>query len=360
MKDLNYREKIESELKNISPVLADLGFELEKKQPHIGGERIILSQKKLVLLCAEKSTGNRAVAKCSRFKEGTDEIKRENEARGHLAQAKFALNELVLPKEIFFGEKNGYLIFITKYINQEKIFVAHSLQEQFFMALCALERQESFHATTYEHLNIVKNIFDIITPQNYSEKFDYFMKNIKKNCENPQISSLLEKTKKFFDENLKIIGAYSYYLIHEDFVPHNFRINNSQIHTLDCASLHYGNKYESWARFLNYMTIHNPELENKLTQYIKNSRGENEYLSLRLIRIFKITQLINYHSSLFDKISGNFLALTKIRLDFWLKVLSGFLEDKKISAEEHAIYIQKRNALRSKEEKERQREFAAA
>jgi hypothetical protein len=360
MEKFNYQEKIKLELKNISPVLSGLGFELEKKQPHIGGERMILSQKKLVLLCTEKSTGNRAVAKCSKFKEGIDEIKREKEVRSHLTNVKFALDELALPKEMFFGEKNGYLIFITQYINQEKIFVGYSLLDQFFMALRALERQESFHATTYEHLNIIKNTFDVQTPQNYSEKFDYFIKNINKNCENSQISFLFEKTKKFFDENLKIIETYSYYLIHEDLVPHNFRIENLQIHTLDCASLHYGNKYESWARFLNYMTIHNPELENKLTNYIKNNRGENEYFCLRLMKIFKIAQLMNYHSGLLDKIDGNFLALTKIRLVFWSKFLSRLLEDKKISAAEHSDYIQKRNALRSEEEKERQREFAAA
>ncbi|MBI2627913.1 MAG: hypothetical protein HYW71_00545 [Candidatus Niyogibacteria bacterium] len=360
MEKFNYQEKIKAELKKISPILSRLGFELEKKQLHIGGERIILSQKKLVLLGVEKSTGNHIIIKCSKFKEGIDEIKREKEVRDHLIKTKFALDELALPKEIFFGEKNGYIIFITKYIDQEKIFVEHSLPEQFFMALRALERQESFHATTYEHLNAVKNVFEVLTSQIYSERFDYFIKNINKNYKNSEMPPLFEKTREFFKKNLNIINAYSYYLIHEDLVPHNFRINNSQIHTLDCASLHYGNKYESWARFLNYMIIHNPELENKLTQYIKNSRGENEYLCLRLMRIFKITQLINYHSGLLDKIEGNFLALTKMRLNFWLKIMSQLLEDKKISAEDHSDYIQKRDVLRSEEEKERQREFAKA
>ncbi|MBI5045402.1 MAG: hypothetical protein HZC14_00090 [Candidatus Niyogibacteria bacterium] len=333
---------------------------MEKKQPHISGERAVLSQKSLVLFCAEKSTGNRVVVKCSGHEDGMREIRREKIMRDHLATAKYSTDRPALPKETFFGERDNYIFLATEYVDQERVFVKHDLQQQFFMALNAFERQEAFHATTYEHLSSIKKIAEIITPELYSEKFGNFIKNANANYQNSETLSTLMQAKNLFDQNLNMVRTYSYYLIHEDLVPHNFRIRNSHIHMLDCASLQYGNKYESWARFINYMVIHSPELEKKLLQYIKNSRGEREYLCLRVMRAFKVAQLINYHASLISKVEGNFLQLTKIRLDFWTKVLSKILADEKISSEEHENYTRQRDALRSNEEKERQQEFAVA
>lgn len=127
---------------------------------------------------------------------------------------------------------------------------------------------------------------------------------------------------------------------------------------LDCSSVYFSNKYEGWARFLNYMIIHNPDLEKLLVRYIIENRGEKEYLSLRLMRVLKIGELLEYYARSFNKTMGDLHTLTEIRIQFWHKALVSLLDDKPLSGEIRDDYITKRNALRSPEEKERQREFA--
>jgi hypothetical protein len=129
---------------------------------------------------------------------------------------------------------------------------------------------------------------------------------------------------------------------------------------LDCSAVHFGNKYEGWARFLNYMLIHNPRLEQVLSSYIRANRGADEYLDLRLMRAYKIGYLLEYYARSLEKTSGDLRELTKLRLKFWLEMLKAVVTDAQPDPKISEEYRTGRDGLRSQEEKERQQEFARA
>jgi hypothetical protein len=130
---------------------------------------------------------------------------------------------------------------------------------------------------------------------------------------------------------------------------------------LDCvpnyATVHFGNKYEGWARFLNFMMIHSPELEKLLIKYIRDSRGENEYLSLRLMRAYKIVFLIDFYARSLPKTTANLHTLTLARIAYWHGALNSILKDEPLPKEVVDQYVKTRNSLRTEEEKTRQKDF---
>ena len=105
------------------------------------------------------------------------------------------------------------------------------------------------------------------------------------------------------------------------------------------------------------MILYNKPLEEALVTYIKDNRDANEYLSLRLMRIYKIAKLLNYHSSAMINSENNLKKLSKIRINFWLDILNSLLKEKTIKKDTINKYIISRNNLRSDEEKNRQKEL---
>jgi len=350
---------IQQELTYLSTILKELGFSVLQKQPHISGERKIFGSTKLVLICSDKD-GNKVVAKCSRHKIGKKELRREKKIRDHIKKTPFTKDTLSMPKEIFFGTQKNYLIFITEYIEQEKIFVEYSTNKQFLMILRAFEEQESFHATTFEHSLFARLYTSVQKEGVYMKRLSKYLKNIKKYPYYKNFEKEIEQMLDFFYLNKTLINPYCLFLIHEDFVPHNFRIKDNHIYILDYSALHYGNKYESWARLINYMVIHNPELEQTLIDYIQHNRGNRDYSTLRMMRVFKIFQLLDFYSRIYSNTLGDLHTLTEVRINFWINVGIGVINDRRITKEQLAKYIETRNHLRSEEEKVRQREFAIA
>lgn len=338
-----------NELERIRPALLTLGYALEAEQPHISGERFLMQKEKLVLAGTDK-IGNKVIIKVARLAGGKTEIKKEKSARDLLSSLAFASEVILFPKELHFGEIGEYLFLITEYIAQDKVFVEHTLEEQFFMALRAFEAQESFHATTFEHLKKVEKVFPVHHARDYFNMFEDFMKN----------TPSLEPAVEFLRANKILIDTYCNYLVHTDFVPHNLRVHGRKLYMLDAAAAEFGNKYEGWARFLNYMVIHNPALERLLSEYIQKNRGPEEYLNLRLMRVFKIGYLIDYYARSLTKTEGDLHELTQKRLAFWQRVLQSVLEDIPFPLEVVEEYKGKRDTLRSEEEKKRQKEFAVA
>jgi len=355
---MEHANVIKKELERVVPILESLGFLIDTQQLHVGGERAVLSQEKLVLIGTDKDN-RRIVIKCSRYKDGIKEIKHEKKIRDSLINVSYTNDSIAFPDEIYFNNKEGYSIFVTEYIAQDKVFVEHEIKDQFFMIIRALERQEAFHATTHEHVRNVRKTLKLMTEDEYSSSIQDFYSSIK-TYKNSDVQHHIKDGLSFFEKNKEVINTYAGHLIHEDFVPHNFRIKGNQIYKLDYSSLQYGNKYESWARLLNYMVIHNPELEKLLNEHIQNERGEREYLSLKVMRVYKLFQLLNFYMSLLDRVDGNLLKLTKIRIEFWAKVMGNVVSDKYLSKGNLKDYKKKRDSLRSQEEKDRQREFAIA
>ena len=125
-------------------------------------------------------------------------------------------------------------------------------------------------------------------------------------------------------------------------------------------TVHFGNKYEGWARFLNYMVIHDPALEKLLSDYVRENRGEEEHLNLQLMRVYKLGFLLEFYAKSLSETDGDLRTLTLERIDFWNEVLKFILKGQDVPATFVEEYKVKRDKLRSEDEKKRQREFAVA
>lgn len=165
---------------------------------------------------------------------------------------------------------------------------------------------------------------------------------------------MLDETIVEIKENEETLDRYGGFLTHWDFVPQNFRIRNKRLYLLDHSSIRFGNKYESWARFLNFMTLYNPELAGALVEYVRRNREPEELKSLKLMRLYRLVELIRYYAAWLMNTEENLYELTRARIAFWTNVLDAVLHDREVSMEAIRDYRTKRDALRSDEEKKRQ------
>ncbi len=352
----------ERELAGVLPVLLRLGFKLEDAQPHLWGERYLMqamttkSGKKLVLLGHFAHNGRRVVIKATSDRAGAEELEHERECRRVLGQIHFAYQVFFSPEEIFFTKKDGYTISVQAFIEQKRTFFERPLAEQFSLALKSFKAQEGAHATTYEHKKFTRKSFSSIDADGYIKTFAIFKKNILTyNQNNKELTDTLRNAQKFFETNRETIEQYCGFLTHVDFVPHNIRIVNSDIYLLDHSSLRFGNKYEGWARFLNFMTLYNQPLEEALVRYVRDNRTSEESLALKLMRIYRLGEIIWYYTNTLEKSLGDLHALNQKRVEFWSLVLDALLKDEKIPLSVITQYQKDRDSLRSEEEKLRQR-----
>jgi len=363
------------EIEILSPFLIALDFELDKTQVHIGGERYAFGEKKLVLLGRRLADGLKVVIKSSDDPKGILEIKRERQSRQMLGKIHFAYQVFFTPPEIFYQERAGRVIFITKYIEQERQFLERPLKEQFFLALKGLEVQEGAQVTTYEHAREVSKYFGIWTSKNYLRQFAKYQQETAKKliAEGPEhplrrsnseasgrgkqkeLLTLYEKAGIFLKNNIKTIDLYGGFLTHWDFVPHNIRVQDGDIYLLDHSSLRFGSKHESWARFINFMSMHERELEKDLLFYVRENRPAGEYLSLRLLRVYRLTEIIWHYANTLTKAEGDLLILNNLRIEFYAQLLGAVLGDKYLDQAVVREYIAQRDSLRTEDEKIRQK-----
>src|SRR5690606_17976906 len=148
-------------------------------------------------------------------------------------------------------------------------------------------------------------------------------------------------------EQKERIEQYCGFLTHTDFVPHNFRIKDDILYLLDFSSLQFGNKHESWARFLNFMTLYNPELESLLIDYVDQNRASEERESLQLMRLFRLGEIITYYVKNVSQSDGSLKTLNQNRVQFWADVLAAEIENKRVSRDIVKNYQTNRDQLRS-------------
>lgn len=348
----------DNEIKNALSVLRQLGFILDKEQVHASGERYLMSGYKLVLLGQRISDGLRVAIKLSSHHTGMREIEHDRKTRQAIQKINFSYRSFFLPPEILFTKKDGILISITQYIKQNKQFLEYSLKEQFFIALRAFETQESAHLTAHSHKKNVGTVFKIKSEKEYITEFKQFQNTVlNTQSDNKKCVSILSDAQKFISKNSKIVKLYSNFLTHTDFVPHNFCVVGRDIYLLDHTSICFGNKYESWGRFLNYMIIYNPILQEYLSKYILQNRNQEEYLSLRLMQIYKAAFLAQFYSNTLSKTTGDLHKLNKMRLNFWLDMIYLIMEDTPIEKSLLDNYWRTRDRLRGREEINRQKEL---
>jgi hypothetical protein len=343
---------------DIQKLAETLRITLDSRQLNIGGERELMSPDKMVLTGVHTETNNRIVLKCADSMFGVKEIVTEHSIRETLKHVSFSEKKILMPEEIFYGTINGYSVSVTDFLEQEKVFTDYDLEKQFSMSLDALQAQESFHIDTKEKIDLIDDIFVTHTPEFYLENYALHQKRIEDVI--PHSASILSTGYTFLLENLETLRTFDRYLIHSDFVPHNFRIHENQLYVLDFVSFRLGNKYESWARFINFMEIHSPLLVPKLLVYAQSERGADEYRALRLMRAYKTCFILNYYAQILANTAGDLHELTKARLVLGLAILESVIHDTALLEEIRQEYYKTRDRLRTDAEKERQRQFTWA
>ena len=358
---LDYCKK---ELRILTPLLDKAGYILDQQQPHLSGERYLMqavttkSGKKLILLGWRKDDNMKVVIKATREPAGMEELLYERRARKLLQEIKFAYETFLSPKELLFKRTGGYLISIQQFIPQESTFLSKDTPVQFTLALRAFKAQESAHATTHSHIKRIRSIFGTLDATGYLRNFKKFEEKVRIDMPADSVlHALLEDALHELDCEQEYIEQYSGFLTHTDFVPHNFRVSHNDIYLLDYSSLRFGNKYEGWARFLNFMTLYNPALEEAIVDYVKNNRTPEESMSLRSMRLYRLGEIISYYTGTLTKSSGDLLLLNRARVEFWTEVLVSQLKNTTISSTVREKYMALRDSLRSTDEVVRQKEL---
>jgi predicted Ser/Thr protein kinase len=348
------------ELAHLTPILTMRGYSLDSEQKHMQGERYLMhavtttSGRKLIL-SGTTSDGTRVIIKATRDSAGKKEIEHERMCRDFLKRIDFAGEVFHTPEEIAFFETEGCTITIQRFIPQECSFLERPITEQFSLALRAFKGQESAHATTAKHRHAVTTIYGMRDAQVYQNTLDSFYEKIGTTLgDTHPVCDTLSHAREMLNERTKIIEQYCGFLTHTDFVPHNIRIQHNTIYLLDFSSLTFGNKYEGWARFINFMTLYNPPLQKALEQYVRDNRTPEESVSLRMMRIYRLGEILWYYVRATAHSTGDLYSLNTARIVFWHTILQHVLSETEVPPSVIETYTRARDSLRSADEKRRQ------
>mgnify|MGYP001570629386 CR=1 FL=1 len=351
-----WEQSCREELTLLRPILAQQGYVLDDKQVHLGGERSVISNRKMVLLGKHIPDQRRVVIKTSRNSDGQGELKREKACREVLNHMRFARDVFLSPELLLWQEKDGFVIAITAFLDQTVSFLERPFREQFFLAMKAFETQEGAHATTFEHGRMIRGIFQVFDPETYVRNFAHFQQTIREDLpEESTIHHHMERAQQRLMKERLRLKQYAGFLTHGDFVPHNIRVVGHDIYLLDHSDMRFGNKYDGWARFLNFMLLYHRELETACVQYVKDNRAPEEREALELMRLYRLGELISYYAQRCQKSSENLQRLDRLRVSFWGDVLGALLQQEPLSEARIETYRKQRDVWRSPEEHERQK-----
>ncbi|MFA6565493.1 MAG: hypothetical protein WCT48_02005 [Candidatus Paceibacterota bacterium] len=347
-----------AEFNDVADILLLLGFSADTEQTHTQGERYLMSGRKLVLTGHREHDGKKVIIKISSDPRGIKELEHEHLCRETIKKIDFAYKDILLPEEILFAKTGKFTVVVSAFIEEPVPFLLHSREEQFFLTLRAFEMLEGVHATASSHTKIIRSLWSSWGGAEYLRSFGEFSENIRKAVpRDTALHGAMAEAQKFLLAGSGTIERYSGFLTHGDFVPHNLRIVGHDVYLLDHTSLLFGNKYESAARFLNYLCVYHPELERWISEYIRKNRGEDEYLSLRLMRAYKMGFLLQFYTGSLAQTEGDLHRLAWERISFWKSVLSAILNDEFVPVETVLKYKNKRDSLRSEEEVRRQKKL---
>ncbi len=350
-----YRDR---QLAMVVPMLADEGFVLNDEQPHIAGERAILSGPKLVLLGTRRSDDLRVVIKVTSDTEAARELSRERACRDLLHTMRFAYRTFHSPPEIMFGRHDAHTFLITALIPHDTPFIERPLEEQFFLALRAFEAQEGSQATTAEHLHEVRNAFELFDAARYVRSAERYADDVAALApEHPRSAAAVRAAAAALADDAALLDRYGNFLTHWDLVPHNMRVHGNSIYLLDHTALRFGNKYEGWARFMNFMTLYHPALEEALDTYVRANRSEEEHRTLDRMRLYRLAELVWFYAARRATTDGDLRTLTNARIDLWGQVLAHRLAGEPVSEKLLSTYRRTRDTLRGEEEKRRQKDL---
>lgn len=348
------------ELALLTPILTFRGYSLDSEQKHIQGERYLMhavtttSGRKLILV-GTALDGTRVIIKATRDEAGKKEIGHERMCRNFLKRIDFAGEVFHTPDEIAFIDDDDFVITIQRFIPQECSFLERSMSEQFSLALRAFKGQESAHATTAKHRHAVTTIYGMRDVHVYKNTFDSFYEKIRTTLGDAHsVCDTLSCARETLNDHTQTIEQYCSFLTHTDFVPHNIRIQHDTIFLLDFSSLTFGNKYDGWARFINFMTLYNPPLQKALEQYVRDNRTPEESVALRMMRIYRLGEILWYYARASNESTDNLHILNISRVTFWHEILQCVLAETEVEEQVIETYKKTRDSLRSEDEKKRQ------
>lgn len=331
-----------------------LGYTLDYTQPHLLGERSVMSPDKFVLFGTDVRSKSRVVIKASNQIQEKTSMQRERLQRDNLNNLPFAYSFFQVATELGWHEINEWVLCITEYIEQSIPFLDRPLKDQFFLLLAGFELQERVRAATKEHLDQIKDKFIIFTGDTYLQNALCRVEALQTLLDpNGKVVSTCERALRDISSNTLLLERYSGFLTHHDFVPHNFRVYNQQLYLLDHSDLVFGNKYDSWARLCNFLLLHNRPLEQLLLQHVKETRSE-EVKTLHIMRSVRYIELIHYYFKRQTIANSPSAVLDSLRVLFWTDVLSHHLMGTDIPEDVLDSYRSKRDTLRSAEEQLRQ------
>ncbi len=341
----------------IMPFLAQHGIRLDEDQPQTIGERYLtrpVGGGRKVVFFGRSSDRRRVIVKTSDETKGKQELKLEQDVRQMLMRLRFAYEVFSLPEVAWSDVENGILV--TEYVEQDRPFLERPLEEQFAIALRAFKAQEAAHITTAGH---ELSVADYYIKAGEYKKIGEYAQDIVSMLSGEKdlfegLHPLLNRTIELIRVNEEALDRYGGFLTHWDFIPQNFRIRDDRLYLLDLTSMRFGNKYEGWARFINFMTLYNPALADALVAYVRLNRTREESLDLKIMRAYRLVELLRYYATWLHKTSGTTRELARARIAFWGEVLSHMLNDTEIPREIVEAYKAKRDSLRSEDEKQRQ------
>jgi len=354
--------QVTTELQTLRSLLDRAGYTLDELQPHTMGERFLMqnisitSGHKLILLGQDRNKV-KVVIKVTSDPAGVAELEQERLCRTLLETITFSYQSFFTPAEIAYWTEEGYTISIQEWIEQSSSFLARPVEDQFTLALEAFKVQESARATTASHYDQITNTFGIRTSDDYLRQATTYIDTISALDISTSILATSRKALDQLTHGRQRIEQYCGFLTHTDFVPHNFRIKNDTMYLLDTASLEFGNKHESWARFLNFMTLYNRELESHLITYLEKNRSFEERESLQLMRLYRLIEIITYYATTLSSSEHKLLELNTTRIKFWHNVLQAELQNNRVNDSIVATYQTTRDQLRSQDELIRQKDL---
>jgi hypothetical protein len=172
--------------------------------------------------------------------------------------------------------------------------------------------------------------------------------------ENESVQKVFASSLETLEHEKSLLDLYSNFLTHWDFVPHNIRIHNRDMYLLDHTAIRFGNKYEGWARFMNFMTLYNAPLERILDTYVQENRSADEHRALELMRLYRLCELVWFYAKKRTASEGNLRTLTDARITLWFKSIEAQLQGATLETSVLETYKRTRDDLRDADEKRRQ------
>jgi hypothetical protein len=286
-------------------------------------------------------------------KEGIEEIEQEYLGKLALQNLDFSYTFFHEPETYFRQIHKDEAIVISEFIEEEKKFLERTSKEQFDLVLKAFETLEGVHVVVNNHAKQIKSFFQVYTFSKYAQELQVNFDKIV--AEFTDLEYDLEAFAKIFLSGEERVKQYCGFLTHFDFVPHNFRVSGDKIYLLDHSSLRIGNKHEGWARLINFMSLYNRELEVGVIKYFELNRSKEEIESLKLMRIFRLFELLAHHTKIYKESADSLKELSKKRVYFWFELLKAVIDDRLLDGEVVMNYKNSRDSLRSDDEKERQK-----